>query len=83
MFKNTSSQVKTIAYAVFIIGVLITLYCGFVLVASNVLLGIIVIALGLAASYALAILIDALAQLLENTEEIKQRLKETEKQQDS
>lgn len=83
MFKNTSSQVKTIAYAVFIIGVLITLYCGFVLVASNVLLGIIVIALGLAVSYALAILIDALAQLLENTEEIKQRLKETEKQQDS
>lgn len=83
MFKNTSSQVKTIAYAVFIIGVLITLYCGFMFIASNVLLGVIVIALGLAVSYALAILIDALAQLLENTEEIKQRLKETEKQQDS
>ena len=82
MFKNTSNQVKTIAYAVFIIGLIITLYSGLVLVASNVLLGIIVIALGLAISYAFAILIDALAQVLENTEEIKQRLRENQKTDD-
>lgn len=80
MSRTTSDQVKVLSYAVFIIGAVISLFWGIMTLATNVLLGIIIIALGLAVSYGLAIIIDAIAQILENTQEIKQKLNEQKKQ---
>lgn len=74
MSKNTSNQIRVISYIIFIIGVLASIYFGFMLFATNWFKAIIVFAAGLFLSYALAIILDALACILQNTEDIKEKL---------
>lgn len=74
MFKNTSNQIRVISYIIFIIGVLASVYFGFMLFATNWFKALIVLVAGLFLSYTLAIILDALACVLQNTEEIKEKL---------